>query len=342
MKRKGNLYDQVCSFENLLLADKKARKGKTHTYGVKKFDQDPVGNLTRLQRALLDQTFRTSDYTIITIHEPKEREIHRLPYYPDRIVHHAIMNIVEKLWVSTFTRDTYSCIKERGIHAASKAVKRALVKDPEGTKYCLKLDVRKFYPSIKHGVLKQIIRKKIKDKSLLWLLDEIIDSAPGVPIGNYLSQYFANLYLAYFDHWIKEVKGVKHYFRYADDMVIFGSSKEQLHTLLREIQGYFGEYLDIQVKDNWQVFPVDKRGLDFLGYVYFHTHVLMRKGIKKNFCRKAFRLNKRKKITEKEYKQAICSWWGWAKYCNSRNLIKKIKTNAKYEIEFRYQTRRAA
>ena len=155
----------------------------------------------------------------------KRREIYQLPYFPDRITHHAIMNILEPIWVSVFTSDTYSCIKNRGIHAAAKRLKRELKLDPEGTKYCLKIDVRKFYPSIDHEILKQVVRRKIKDKRLLWLLDEIIDSADGVPIGNYLSQYFANLYLAYFDHWIKEER-IKYYYRYADDIVILGSDNE--------------------------------------------------------------------------------------------------------------------
>lgn len=131
---------------------------------------------------------------------------------PDRILHHAIMNILEPIWVSVFTKDTYSCIKGRGIHGAMRNVKRA-IKDRENARYCLKIDIRKFYPSIDHDVLKAIIRRKIKCKDTLALLDTIIDSTDGVPIGNYLSQYFANLMLAYFDHWIKEEKRVRPRFR---------------------------------------------------------------------------------------------------------------------------------
>ena len=158
---------------------------------------------------LKNKTFQTSDYDIFKIYKPKERDIYRLPYYPDRIVHHAVMNILEPVWVSIFTADTYSCIKGKGIHSAVRSLQKALNSDNEGTEYCLKLDIRKFYPTINHDILKDIIAKKIKDKDVLWLLGNIIDSVPdkeGVPIGNYLSQYFANLYLAYFDHWIKEVK----------------------------------------------------------------------------------------------------------------------------------------
>lgn len=338
MKRKGNLYDKICTLENLQLADDIARKGKLHSHGVIKHDKHREENLLKLREQLLNGTYKTSKYDIFTIYEPKEREIYRLPYFPDRIVHHAIMNVLEPIWVSIFTADTYSCIKNRGIHAAAKKVRQALKEDAESTTYCLKIDIRKFYPSIKHDVLKDIVRRKIKDRRLLKLLDEIIDSADGVPIDNYLSQYFANLYLAYFDHWIKEEKKVKHYFRYADDIVVLSSDKAYLHSLLDDIKQYMGG-LKLEVKKNWQVFPVDSRGIDFLGFVFYHTHTRMRKSIKLRFCRKLARLNKRKKpITEEAFKQAICPWWGWAKYCDSKHLISKLSKTSKYEIKFRRKT----
>jgi len=334
MKRIGNLYETVCSLENLQLADEKARRGKLRSHGVKVHDKNREENILRLREALLNQTFRTSEYDVFTIYEPKEREIYRLPYYPDRIVHHAVMNVLEPIWVSVFTEDTYSCIKNKGIHAAAIKVKKALREDPDSTKYCLKLDIRKFYPSIDHDILKGIIRRKIKDKRLLWLLDEIIDSAEGVPIGNYLSQYFANLYLAYFDHWLKEVKKIRYYYRYADDIVILTSDKPQLHILLNDIREYLGD-LKLEVKKNWQIFPVASCGIDFVGYVFFHTHTRMRKSIKKTFCRKVAKLSKRENLTEAYYKQSICPWWGWAKYCDSKNLINKLLKNTKYGIKFR-------
>lgn len=335
MKRIGNLYEKICSIENLRLADEKARKGKLRSYGVIEHDKNREANLLTLREALLNGTFKTSKYDVFTIYEPKEREIYRLPYFPDRILHHAIMNVLEPIWVSTFTADTYSCIKNRGIHAVANKVKQALREDPEGTTFCLKIDIRKFYPSIKHDVLKTIVRRKLKDKRLLCLLDEIIDSADGVPIGNYLSQYFANLYLTYFDHWIKEQKRVKYYFRYADDIVILSSDKAALHSLLDEIRAYMGN-LQLEVKGNWQVFPVAARGIDFVGYVFFHTHTKMRKGIKKTFCRRLAKINKRKRpLSEKDFKQAICPWWGWAKSCDSKHLIKKLSKTSKYEIKFK-------
>ena len=341
MKRIGNLYEQIISLDNLRLADEKARKGKIHSYGVQKHDQRREQNIQELYQQLMDGTFRTSQYDIFKIYEPKEREIYRLPYYPDRIVHHAIMNIMEPIWCSIFTEDTYSCIKGRGIHAVARKLKRYLQDDPAGTRYCLKIDIRKYYPSIDHDILKQIVRRKIKDKRLLDLLDEIIDSADGVPIGNYLSQYFANLYLAYFDHWIKEEKHARYYFRYADDIVVLSNSKQQLHGLLEDIRQYMST-LKLQVKDNYQIFPVAERGIDFVGYVFYHTHTLLRKSIKKQFCRKIASVRKRertKEVTTDQFKQEICPWWGWAKYCDSRNLIKKLSKQTNHEIIFKQQTR---
>lgn len=314
MKRINNLYEKIYSIENLQLADLIARKGKSKQPGVVQHDQYREENIQKLHEMLKGKTYITSEYTTFTIFEPKERLIYRLPYFPDRITHHAVMNILEPIFVSTFTADTYSCIKGKGIHAAAKAVKRAL-KDVENTKYCLKLDVKKFYPNVDHEILKQLLRRKIKDKDLLWLLDEIIDSTNGLPIGNYLSQYFANFYLTYFDHWMKEVKGVRYYFRYADDMVILSSSKLYLHQLLSEIKGYLQDNLKLTVKSNYQVFPVDARGIDFVGYVFRHTHVLLRKSIKQNFARMLVRNRNQK---------SIASYNGWAAHCNSKNLIKKL------------------
>jgi RNA-directed DNA polymerase len=314
MKRKNNLYQRICSVENLQLADSIARKGKKNQPGVIKFDHNPTENILLLHKMLVEKTYKTSAYTTFPIYEPKERLIFRLPYYPDRIVHHAIMNILESIFVSIFTSNTYSCIKKRGIHATTNAIKDAL-KDIPGTQYCLKLDITKFYPNIDHEILKHLLRRKIKDNDLLWLLDEIIDSTDGLPIGNYLSQYFANFYLTYFDHRIKECLHVKYYFRYADDMVILSRNKEYLHRVLSDIRNYLQDNLKLTIKHNYQVFPVDDRGIDFVGYVFRHTHTRLRKSIKKNFAR-MLRRNKNP--------QSIASYRGWAKHCNSKNLLRKL------------------
>lgn len=323
MKRYNNLFDKIVSLDNLYEADKRARRQKSHRPEVMLFDKNKDKLLLDLQRKLINGEYETSEYYVFKIYEPKEREIFKLPYYPDRIVHHAIMNIMEPIWVSAFVKGTYSCIRKRGIHKALKDVKFAL-KDEVNTQYCLKLDIRKFYPSIDHDILKTIIRKKIKDKRLLSLLDEIIESAQGVPIGNYLSQFFANLYLTYLDHWIKEQKKVRYYFRYADDIVILGGDKQQLRDLFYDIQDYLNNKLKLNFKDNWQIFKVDSRGIDFVGYRVFHTHTLLRKRIKKRFCKKINKLNKKQNLDKDTYKQKICGYIGWIKYCNGRNLLNKM------------------
>ena len=164
MKRIGNLYNTITSLDNLQLADNNARKGKIKSYGVRRHDRNREQNLLNLHYALRNKTFRNSEYDTFKIYKPKERTIFRLPYYPDRIVHHAIMNVLEPIWLSVFTTDTYSCIKNRGIHAAANSLRRVLSKDVKGTTYCLKMDITKFYPSINHDILKSIIRRKIKDK----------------------------------------------------------------------------------------------------------------------------------------------------------------------------------
>ena len=326
MKRIGNLYDKICTEENIFLAYTNARKGKSKSHGVISFEKDLESNIEEIRNELIQGTYRTPEYETFIIHDPKEREIFRLPF-KDRVVHHAIMNVLESVWTPLFISQTYSCIKGKGIHGVLRHLKRDL-KDEKRTEYCLKMDIRKFYPSVDHDILKDIIRKKIKDVRLLHLLDGIIDSAPGIPIGNYISQFFANLYLSYFDHWIKEEKHIRYYYRYADDMVVLGEDKRELHRLLVEIRSYLSANLKLEIKDNWQIFPVKSRGIDFVGYVFYHDHVKMRKSIKKNFCRKASELQK-KGVKGKELRCALSSWLGWAKHCNSKNLINKIMRNEK-------------
>ncbi len=337
MNRKGHIFEQIIDIDNLRLAAYKARKGKKPTANMREYDKDPEGNLLALQRSLIEGTYKTSPYVLFTIHDPKEREISRLPYYPDKVAHHAFINILEPIYVRQFTADTYSCIKGRGIHACANAVKRMLREDPEGTRYCLKIDIRKFYPNINHDILKQLHRHIIKDRRVLAWLDELIDSTEGetgIPIGNDPSRYFSNFYLSPLDHWLKEKKHVKYYARYMDDIVIFGASKDELHALLREMREFLTS-LKLEIKDNYQVFPTDARGVDFVGYVFRHTHTRLRKSVKQNLARKVALLNRKgHRVSERDYRNAIAPWWGWAKHCNAIHLIQTLSKGATYEIEF--------
>ena len=331
MKRINNIFQKITTFDNIQEADRKARKKKKSKYGIIVHDRTKFADNYTLQMLLKSNNYKTSKYTTYKIYEPKEREIYRLPYYPDRITHHAIMNIMEPIWTKLFTRDTYSCIKNRGIHNLLHKLQSDLRKDEEGTKYCAKMDIKKFYPSIDHDILKQIIRRKVKDKNLLSLLDEIIDSAPGVPIGNYLSQYFANLYLAYFDHWVKEELRVKYYYRYADDLVLLSDDKQKLRNYILAIKLYLKQVLNLALKDNYQIFPVEFRGIDFVGYVCFHKYTLIRKSIKIKIL-KLVSLYQKGIVPIQELYKGIVSYLGWLKHCNSRKILHIIqqKTSIHY------------
>lgn len=323
MKRLNGLFDKICTLDNIELADKYARRGK-HNWGIFKHNKHPKEDNIKLLEALKNGTYRTSLYSTFKIYEPKERTIFRLPYYPDRIVHWAIMNVMEPIWTSIFIEHTYSCIKGRGIHKLLQDLKQELKDDVEGTRYCLKLDIKKFYPSIDHEVLKSILRKKIKDIKLLKLFDEIIDSAQGVPIGNYLSQFFANLYLSYFDHWLLESVKVKHYFRYADDIIILSDNPAFLKNVLVAIKFYLKNILNLELKPNYQVYDINKRGIDFVGYVFYPSYIKIRKSIKIKLNTLLLRYI-RGVIAFEDLQKRIVSYLGWLKFCNSKHLLRKIE-----------------
>lgn len=336
MKRYGGLYEQVYDMGNLIKAHQNAKHGKGWYSEVKMVDSDIIGYLSKIRDSLINKTYHTSDYNIFIKDDGvKQREIHKLPYYPDRIVHWAIMQVIEPILMRFFTADTYSAIPNRGVHYGYNRVQNDLRTDPEGCVYCLKLDVKKFYPSIRHDILKSLYRRLIKDKDLLWLIDEIIDSVPdekGIPIGNYLSQYSGNLYLAWFDHWIKEEKHVKHYHRYMDDIVIFGSDKNELRLLFDDIRQYLKDNLGLTIKDNWQIFPTKVRGVDFLGYRFFGDYTLLRDRTKRNMRHKLLKMKDKIKDIKSEHNNShltdhdistMASYNGWLKYCDSYRLRRK-------------------
>lgn len=237
--------------------------------------------------------------------------------------------------------------RKGGVHKALSKLQNAMWNDVPHCQYCLKIDARHYYQSVNHEILKEKYSRMFKDNELLWLLGEIIDSITtaeiedlsaiylleedidpntGIPIGNYLSQYSGNYYFSSFDHWIKEEKKVKYYFRYMDDICIFGETKEELHELRKEIDVYFRENLKIRIKDNWQVFPTYVRGVDFLGYRTFLNYTLLRKSTCNDMKRKltAIRL-KVESGNMMNYSEWCCinSYKGWLKWCDSFRLQQK-------------------
>lgn len=332
MKRIGQVWSNICEYDNIVCAHRQARKGKGWYREVREIDANPDDYLVDLQWSLMLGEYRTSEYEKITrIENRKLRNIYKLPYYPDRIAQWAVLRVVDTYFINAMIDQTYSAIPGRGIHQALKHVRRDMRRDPDGTKYCLKLDVRKYYESINHEILKRKLADLFKDKYLLAFFYEIIDSISthetlpdtGIPIGNYASQYFGNFYLSDFDHWMKEEKKCRYYYRYMDDMVILSDSKGWLHQLQREITEFLADE-KLQVKDNWQVFPVKSRGIDFVGYVIFHDYALLRKSTKKTMCRKMRNIRKMRQqdIGMSEF-SSYFSYLGWLEPCNSYRLRTK-------------------
>lgn len=325
MKRFGNIFKRIVDIDNILLAHKKARRDKSHYIEVKKVDKDPMKYAKEIRKMLLDGTYEVGEYKRSIINDKgKERELMKLPYYPDRIIQWAIMLQIERIFLRHFIDQTCASMPGRGIHRAWGFMQKYL-KDKDGTKYCLKLDVKRFYPNIDKNILKNMLTKTFKDERLLDLLYKIIDSYPmekGVPIGSYLSQYFGNFYLSRLDHYIKERLGCKYYVRYMDDMVILGDDKERLRFVMYQIQDYLNYYLRLELKENYQIFPTRVRGVDFVGYRFFGDYTLLRKTTCKNFEKKMRKIRKKGRLSYSD-ECTICSYSGWLKFCDSARLKKK-------------------
>lgn len=281
-----SFFDAICEMDNIVLAHKLASRGKSWYSEVKMVNSDPEFYLTNIQWMLINQDFTTSAYDISIRYDGiKQRTIYKLPYYPDRIVQWAILNVIGPILESKMISTTFSSLKGRGPYQCMKRVSSDLERYPYETFYCLKMDIHKFYQSIDHDLLKQLYAYTFKDPKLLWLINDIIDSVDndeGIPIGNYLSQYSGNYFLTPFDHWLKEEKHIQFYYRYMDDMVILHHDKEYLHDLLNEIIDTLNK-IKLTLKPNHQIFPVPDRGIDFVGYVIKHGEVRIRPRIAKGY-----------------------------------------------------------
>lgn len=362
-----DLFNSICSMDNLYRAYQNAKSGKGWYKEVKQIEKRPFYYLAGLQYMLKNHLFKTSEYEIFILNEgKKKRDVYKLPFFPDRIAQWAILQVIEPFLLANMTADTYSAIPGKGIQPIvndlrgyyktkrvdgkkkSVWVPSILLTDEENTRYCYKIDLHHYYQSINHEVLKQKFRKVFKDPELLWLLDEIADSIntateedlielslsgeievdpnTGIPIGNYMSQYSGNFYLSSFDHWVKEELHVKHYYRYMDDVVIFASSKEELHEIHRKVTAYTRDYLHLNIKGNYQIFPTKVRGVDFVGYRFFGEYTLLRKSTAINFKRKMRACRKKMENNIPPTYSEWCSfnsYKGWLGNCDSYRLFKK-------------------
>lgn len=332
MKRHGGLWEEIISLPNLYDAYREARKGKRWQYVVQKFEQNTISYLLQLQIDLSARRFTTSPYKVKRIFEPKERDIFVLPFFPDRIVQHALLRVIIPIWDKLFIEQSYACREGKGMHEGSRKAMEHLRK----YKYCLKCDIRKFYPSIDHDILKSIIRKKIKCRNTLWLIDDIIDSFEGgknTPIGNFTSQWFGNLYMNELDQWVRHEKKVETYLRYTDDFIMFGDDKAALHALKDDIEAFLRERLALSFS-RWSVFPITQ-GLDYLGYRHFRTRILLRKSTAKRVRKRMNRLPKqlqRGSITMEQYRSSIASTEGWMRWANCHNFSISLQLTKLKEV----------
>jgi len=339
-KKLKNIYHLVYDPATLIKAQYKAQKNKGDRNYIRDFNRNIIDRLQELWEMLYYQTYKSGEYEIKKIFEPKERNIMIAPFFPDRIVHHCIIDVLGRHWDSIFITNTYACIKNRGIHKCMDDIHKALTNDRKGTEYCLKLDVHKFYDNVNHSVLKSILRKTISDKQMLWLLDTIVDSNNsdvGLPIGNYTSQYFANIYLSYFDHFAKEELRIKYYFRYMDDIVVLSGDKNELHKILDAFALYLATELKLEIKSNWQIFPVDARSIDYVGYKQNHYGILLRKSILQRFYKKWNKLKDLHRIKSiDDFKHLFPSEYGWLLRCSEEHREFILKKCISYETKFNY------
>lgn len=327
MRRIGNVWDDFCSVDLIKIAIVNAARGKKRYRKVRKVLADIDKYAEELHVMLEEGKFKPSPYTSDTIKTEygKEREIFKLPFFPDRVVQHCIALVLRGRWTQSFTADSYACLVGRGINCRqarynlNRKVKRAIESYPRTTRlYALQLDIKKCYPTVDNELLAKLNRKYCKDERMLGLLDMLNFNGEnkGLPIGNYLSQLWINIVLTQVDRYVKETLGARHYFRYMDDMVIIGDDKHQLQEWKWRIMNFVFYELHQELNSKRQVYPIgcnrSERGVDYAGYVFRRGFTQVRKRIKQSFARK------------RNWKRSVPSYIGIIAHCDGKNLIQKI------------------
>lgn len=323
MKRIGYIYEKICDVNNIRKALHSASKGKKYKRNVKRIFKNENYYIEQIRLMLVNKTYKPSPYIESVIHDgmnKKQRTIHKPKFYPDQIIHWCLMNQIDHLMMRGMYKWSCASIPGRGTHYAKNGVQKWLRTDKKNTKYCIKLDIKKYYPNVDNKLLKSKFRKLIKCKDALNLIDLIVDSnEKGLPIGNYTSQWFANFYLQDIDHYIKQELKVKYYIRYMDDLVLLGSNKKKLRKAFQLLTLKLKEY-GLEIKNNHQLFRIEKRSLDFVGFTLNHHKTFIRKRITLR-CRRAAMRYKQKPTLKGAY--ALASYQGWYKHSNSYILEKK-------------------
>jgi len=342
MKTFGNLYPVVVAFDNLFEAARQAAKNKKWTEEMAAFHMRLEENLLQLRLELLHKTYEPGRYRTFMIHDPKPRMISAAPYR-DRVVHHALCRVIEPIFERTFIYDSYANRVRKGTHKAILRYQRYARRFP----YVLKCDIRKFFPSIDHALLKQALRWKIRCPDTLWLTDAIIDGsneqgAPvewfpeddlfspvlrrrGLPIGNLTSQFWGNVYLNRFDHFVKQELGVPGYIRYVDDFVLFSPDKAQLWAWQQACACYL-ERLRLRMHpDKTQVYRVAD-GIPFLGFtVHPHGRRVQKPKLKRHrrHLRRMLTERKARRLTPQQLEDSLNAWLGHIRFGKSHRLEQK-------------------
>ncbi|TSC82888.1 MAG: RNA-directed DNA polymerase (Reverse transcriptase) [Parcubacteria group bacterium Gr01-1014_20] len=319
MKTRGNLFQETISPEKLFLAWKEFKKGKLTKKDVLGFEYNLETNIFALHRELKSKTYRHGNYYGFYINDPKSRHIHKA-FVKDRVVHHALFSVLNPIFEPTFIYDSYSCRKNKGSHKGIDRLRKfALRVSENNTKSCfiLKCDIKKFFESVNHEILTGVLERKIKDEEIMWLVKVIIESFnPGIPIGNLTSQLFANIYLNKLDQFVKHKLKAKFYIRYTDDFVVVASNKEELAKWLSEIRTFLSQNLKLTLHPKKIILEKHHQGTDFLGYIQFPHHRLLRTKTKRRML---------KKIKKGVNEQSLQSYLGVLSHANGHKISEEIK-----------------
>lgn len=322
-----NEFDKKLSYENLLKAHKLSKKGKGYREEVILFNLKQEEYAMWLYEKLNNMTYKHGKYTTFYIYEPKLRKIEKSRYI-DRIVHRWVVdNFLIPHFVPTFINTTYACLKDRGMHRACLDLQKAMLHCERkwDNYYILKMDVKKYFQNIDKEILYEILKRKIYDKKLLWLLKEIIysnEGEKGLPIGNYTSQMFANIYLNEMDQYIKHELHCKYAFRYMDDAVILLKTKEEAKDALEKITIFLIDKLELELNSKTQIFK-NTQGVNFCGYKINEYRLKIRTKGKKKLKKKVKKLKcavKNREMSSKEAKKYLCGHIGYIKIANVKNL----------------------
>lgn len=314
-------FEDIISVDNLLLAWQEFIKGKRKRKDVQEFGFNLMDNIFSLHSDLSDFTYKHGSYQAFNISDPKPRNIHKASVR-DRLLHHAIYRILYPFFDKIFIADSFSCRKNKGTHKALNRFKSFTYKvSQNNTKTCwvLKCDIKKFFANIDHNILLNILDEYIPDKNIIWLLNEIISSFRiGLPLGNLTSQLLVNIYMNEFDQFVKHKLKAKHYIRYADDFVILSNDKIWLEKQILLIQNFLTENLKLNLHPNKVFIKTLVSGVDFLGWVHFEDHRVLRTVTKRRMMRR---------IKENPEPETINSYLGLLKHGNTYKIEREIIFN---------------